>query len=933
MNLCLCFGFSVRIMGAGNRIDRKRISRITDKHLKRRNPMAWDYAENIFQLLADLLGLLMCLFFYITHKRREWIYGLLFFLCGLLSAYYWATHLIIMGTWPRGFDLMTYSGWDLAYLCLYLLIRHSQAPEVRKFSHPLMLLPLSVDFIILAVILFTPSTESALNELIASQGGYFVNHLWLDIIVTLTGTISVQSLCWYWKHRTEGAEIPWLALGGFGITFASFTMWITAGVDHPSTFLYYPFSFLCSLSYLSLVWCIRRSVSHAEKEEPTADDRRFQYTLKAASLGVVVLLSVGGVLLGAWIRDKIVLHIDPASAPGIYDIIPIVLFIISIVLIIFIITMIFVVYASQRAAENSRLREARLVAERSNAAKSEFLAAMSHEIRTPINAVLGMNEIVLRESRQAHEALPESSDEIRGLFGDICGYAGIINTAGKNLLSIINDILDISRIESGKMEIREENYMLSSLLNDVCNLTGVRAMAKNLSFRVNIDRHLPDSLYGDPVRVRQVMLNILVNAVKYTEQGSVTLSVYADGKPAFEKDQVMNLVISVQDTGIGIRREDIGRLFDKFERIGLDETGHVVEGSGLGLAITRNLLDMMGGSIRVDSRYGEGSVFTVTIPQKVVVPDPIGNFQERFERSTENIEVPQELFQAPSARILVVDDTRMNLSVVKGLLKRTGMQIDTALGGEAALEQTLSVPYDLILMDQRMPGLDGIETLHRIRLQEGGANMRTPVICLTADAVAGAKKRYLAQGFTDYLSKPIDIQALRRKLLTYLPRQKVTRLSELNEQLRMPDSLLSAGEGSDFAGLDAEDIDIAQGLMYCQQDANLYRAMLAEFAGEAPGRITQLEKSFTAGAWKDYALLVHSLKSTAGTIGAVRLSLAAAAMETAAREEDTAALQDGHAPLIALYRRIGEAVRAFREDADSALPDYSGVIEFLPDEE
>ncbi len=178
-------------MEAGDRIDRKRIIRITDKHLKRRNPMAWDYAENIFQLLADLLGLLMCMFFYITHKRREWIYGLLFFLCGLLSAYYWTTHLIIMGTWPRGFDLMTYSGWDLAYLCLYLLIRHSQAPEVRKFSHPLMLLPLSVDFIILAVILFTPSTESALNELIASQGGYFVNHLWLDIIVTLTGTISV----------------------------------------------------------------------------------------------------------------------------------------------------------------------------------------------------------------------------------------------------------------------------------------------------------------------------------------------------------------------------------------------------------------------------------------------------------------------------------------------------------------------------------------------------------------------------------------------------------------------------------------------------------------------------------------------------------------------------------------------------------------------
>ena len=933
LNLCLYFGFSVRIMEADDRIDRKRIRRIANNRPKRRNPMAWDYAENIFQLLADLLGLLMCLFFYITHKRREWIYGLLFFLCGLLSTYYWTAHLVIMDTWPAGFTLMTYSGWDLAYLFLFLLLRYTQTPEERKFIHPLMLFPLALDAAILAVILFSPSGESELGQLFSSRTGYFLNHIWLVIIVTLTGTVSVQGLCWYRKHRTDGAEKPWIALGGFVTALMSFAMWITAGVDQPSTSLYYPFSFLCSLSYLFLVYCIRRSVGHAEKEELTADDRRFQNTLKAASLGVVLLLSGGGVLLGAWIRDKIVLHIDPDSASGIYDIIPIVLFIISLVLIIFIITMIFVVYSSQRAAENSRLREARLVAERSSAAKSEFLAAMSHEIRTPINAVLGMNEIVLRESRQAHEALPDSSDEIRRLFGDICGYAGIINSAGKNLLSIINDILDISRIESGKMEIREENYTLSSLLNDVCNLVSVRAMARNLSFRVNVDRHLPDSLYGDAVRVRQVMLNVLVNAVKYTEQGSVTLSVYADGKSSFEKDQVMNLVISVQDTGIGIRREDMGKLFAKFERIDPDDSGSASEGSGLGLAITKNLLDMMGGSIRVESRYGEGSVFTVTVPQKVVSPEPVGNFQERFAQSAENMDVPQELFRAPSARILVVDDTRMNLSVVKGLLKRTDMQIDTALGGEAALEQTLSIPYDLILLDQRMPGMDGIETLHRIRLQEGGANLRTPVICLTADAVAGAKKRYLAEGFTDYLSKPIDIQALRRKLLTYLPRQKVTRLSELDEQLRMPDALLSPEKDPGLAKLRTEDIDIAQGLGYCQQDVNLYRAMLAEFAGEAPGKILQLEKSFTAGAWKDYALLVHSLKGTAGTIGAVRLSLAAAAMETAAREEDTAALQDGHAPLIALWRQIGEAVRAFREDADSALPDYSGVIEFLPEEE
>ena len=340
---------------------------------------------------------------------------------------------------------------------------------------------------------------------------------------------------------------------------------------------------------------------------------------------------------------------------------------------------------------------------------------------------------------------------------------------------------------------------------------------------------------------------------------------------------------------------------------------------------------MMGGSIRVDSRFGEGSVFTATIPQKIISPEPVGNFQERFERSAETMEVPQELFRAPSVRILVVDDTRMNLSVVKGLLKKTGMQIDTALGGEAALEQALSVPYDLILMDQRMPGMDGIETMHRIRLQEGGANVRTPVICLTADAVTGAKQRYLAEGFTDYLSKPIDIQALRRKLLAWLPQQKVVLLSD-TEQLRMPDDILFPESGNVFEELRSKDIDVSRGLMYCQQDPALYRSMLAEFAGEAPGRIARLEKSFTAGAWKDYVLLVHSLRSTSGTIGATRLSLAAAAMESAARQEDAAALQDGHAPLVALYRKISEAISSFCAEADAPPPDYSGVMEFMPEE-
>ena len=895
--------------------------------------MIWDYAENIFQLLAELVALLLCLFYYISSKRREWIYGLLFFLCGVLSSYFFTAYLIIMGAWPKGFDLMTYAGWNLAFLFLFLLVRYRESPEEKRYFHPMMLFPLVLDLIMLAVFLFVPASVGE-RQIVTSNVSYFLNNFWLVIICTFTGAISLQRLFWYRKMKAEGVKslpVPWISLGAFITVFASFTMWISTSLNGPSIKLYYPFSFLCSLSYLALVWFINRSENRDAQEEPTTFDRKFQNVLKASSLGMVIIFSVGGVCLGSWIRDMIMQHIDLASESSIYDIIQIVLFVISLVVIIFVVTVIFVVYSGQRAAENSKLREARQIAERSNAAKSEFLAAMSHEIRTPINAVLGMNEIVMRESRQAQDRLPENPDEVRAVFGDICGYAGVINSAGKNLLSIINDILDISRIESGKMEIREENYMLSSMLNDICSMISVRAMARNLSFRVNVDRHLPDSLYGDSVRVRQVLLNLLNNAVKYTEHGSVTLSVYSDAETVFEKDRTMNLVFSVQDTGIGIRSEDIGKLFTRFERVGVTETGGVVEGTGLGLAITKNLLDMMGGSIRVDSRFGEGSVFTATIPQKIISPEPVGNFQERFERSAETMEVPQELFRAPSVRLLVVDDTRMNLSVVKGLLKKTGMQIDTALGGEAALEQTLSVPYDLILMDQRMPGMDGIETMHRIRLQEGGANVRTPVICLTADAVTGAKQRYLAEGFTDYLSKPIDIQALRRKLLAWLPQQKVVLLSD-TEQLRMPDDILSPESGNAFEELRTKDIDVSRGLMYCQQDPALYRSMLAEFAGDAPGRIARLEKSFTTGAWKDYVLLVHSLRSTSGTIGATRLSLAAAAMESAARQEDTGALQDSHAPLVALYREISEAISSFCAEADAPPPDYSGVMEFMPEE-
>ena len=734
--------------------------------------MVWDYAENVFQLMADLGALLMCLFCYISNKHRAWLYGLLFFLTGLLSSYYWTTCLIIMGTWPTVSDLLVYSGWDLAYAFLFVLVMHMKSPEERRYFHPLLLIALPLDLVLLLIYLYSPATETAAQLTTSIHSSHLLNNIYLVLICNLAGIFSLQSLLWYWKKRKEGAPVPWIALAALLIVLFGFAMLITSNLYGPISVLYYPFSILSSSTYLFLVWAINRSVPHESREAPSDFEQKFQNVLKAASLGIVLVLSLGGILLGIWMRSVIMQSLDPVSAAGIYEIVPIVLFVISLILIIFVVAVIFVVYFSQRAAENSRLREARQIAERSSAAKSEFLAAMSHEIRTPINAVMGMNEVVLRESRQAQDRLPEKSEEVRGVFDDICGYAWIIDTAGKNLLSIINDILDISKIEAGRMEIREDHYKLSSVLNDVCNLIGIRAKARDLDFRMDVEDCLPDCLYGDAIRVRQIMLNILNNAVKYTERGSVTLSVYTDAEAVFETGETISLIISVKDTGIGIREEDLNRLFHKFERIGVSES-EGVEGTGLGLTIVKNLLDMMGGTIRVESRYGIGSLFIVTIPQKIVDPAAIGDFRERFERSAETVDVPQELFRAPSARILIVDDTRMNLTVAEGLLKRTDMQIDTASGGEEALRLTLAIPYDLILMDQRMPGMDGIEAMHLIRAQEGGVNRQTPIICLTADAVSGAKKRYLAEGFTDYLSKPIDSLALRKKLIAYLPPEKI----------------------------------------------------------------------------------------------------------------------------------------------------------------
>lgn len=394
--------------------------------------------------------------------------------------------------------------------------------------------------------------------------------------------------------------------------------------------------------------------------------------------------------------------------------------------------------------------EAKQRAEVANQAKSTFLANISHEIRTPINAVMGMNEMILRESNEA----------------DILEYARNIHSASTGLLALINDILDISKIESGKMELVQGEYSLFGLLRDCYNMIGVQMKGKQLKFTVENESLIPDRLYGDEVRIRQIIFNLLTNAYKYTSEGQVTLRV----KHKMINKLELRLVISVEDTGIGVSEENQKRLFDSFERID-EERNHNIEGTGLGLSITKNLVELMEGDIGVISTPGKGSLFYVEIPQRVILSEPMGNFYERYSEIMETKRY-REKWQAKDARILVVDDVETNLIVVKNLLKNTGLQIDIARSGEECLEMAAKNVYHLILLDHMMPGMDGIETLHKLREQDG-PNARTAVVASTANAITGAAKEYLEEGFDDYISKPATGKALEEMVLKYLPEELV----------------------------------------------------------------------------------------------------------------------------------------------------------------
>ena len=570
------------------------------------------------------------------------------------------------------------------------------------------------------------------------------------------------------------------------------------------------------------------------------------------------------------------------------------------------------------------LLEEKVRAESANQAKSDFLANMSHEIRTPINAVLGMNEMIIREEKRAQEELTEADTRtMRESLKNIGLYAADVRSAGNNLLAIVNDILDFSKIEAGRLDITEAPYQLSSLLNDLNNMIYFKARDKELDFSIEVDKSLPDELCGDEVRVRQVLTNILGNAVKYTEKGSVKFTLTGEKKD----DDTLILNAEVQDTGIGIRKEDLEKLFTKFQRLEMEHNS-TVEGTGLGLVITQRLLDMMGGDISVESEYGKGSIFTITIPQKILSEAPMGDFQERFEANLLKSGSYRESFRAPKARILIVDDTKINLTVAANLLSKTRLQIDTATNGADAVDMAAKTSYDLILMDQRMPEMNGTEALRAIRSTPDGACISVPVICLTADAVIGAKERYLSEGFTDYLTKPIESMTLEKLLLKYLPEDKVERVQE---EVQAEEAEADNTE-DEFAVLREAGIDPQTGLHYCQNEKEFYRSLLGEYAHSKMEKAENLKINYKDENWHEYAIYVHALKSTSKMIGAEELSQQAARLETAANAGEADTIHAEHEQMMAAYESVTKAIITLIPEAAAAKEDDDDeIMEFFPE--
>lgn len=523
-------------------------------------------------------------------------------------------------------------------------------------------------------------------------------------------------------------------------------------------------------------------------------------------------------------------------------------------------------------------------AEAANMAKSSFLANMSHEIRTPINAILGMNEMILRE---------EKDPAIRG-------YAGNIQASGNSLLSIVSDVLDISKIESGKLEIIPVDYEVNSLISDCCNMAAGRAKAKELELLVECADNVPMKLCGDETHIRQIIMNLLTNAVKYTEKGTVKLIVSGSFN-----DGGFVLKVDVSDTGIGIAEENLPQLFTQFQRFDLQRNRNI-EGTGLGLSIVKRLCDLMSGTITARSVLGSGSTFTVELPQKVVDSTPCGGVNLNYSAGAEH--EYHHSFEAPEAKILAVDDLPVNLLVIANLLKETRIKIDTAGSGRECMDKCSQQKYDLILMDHMMPEMDGVQTFEKLHGDKSSPNFETPVIMLTANALAGMREQYMDVGFADYVSKPVRGAKLEEAIRRNLPESLIKPASP-----EIPAEAVST-EPSGFADIcgAVPELNVNAALQYCCGSAELLNDLLHDFTEN--DHFSDLKAAFEEKRWEDYRRHAHSLKSTSLMIGLTGLSERARASELALKGSCTEFAELNHDSLIEEYSALLGKIKDYLKD-------------------
>lgn len=525
--------------------------------------------------------------------------------------------------------------------------------------------------------------------------------------------------------------------------------------------------------------------------------------------------------------------------------------------------------------------------------KSAFLANISHEIRTPINAVLGMNELILREANQK----------------DVLDYAYNIELAGKALLSIVNDILDISKIESGKTELVSGEYNVAASIYNFIEMSRARAEKKGILLKVDIAENLPSKMYGDEMRLKQIYTNILNNAIKYTEKGEITLTLTGE---EIGDDKIFTKA-TISDTGIGIREEDLDKIFDAFQRVD-EEKNQKIEGTGLGMSITKQLVELMGGKIYVESEYGKGSTFHVELVQGIVDRTPIGRIDQAVEQNREIEKHKRAVLLAPEAKLLVVDDNQMNLNVMKGLLKRTEMQVDLVLSGKEALEAVTKTSYDVILMDHMMPEMDGVEALHRLRKLKENQNPQAKVIVLTANAAIGSREEYLKMGFDDYLSKPIEAMNLEDMIKKYLPKELVHEIEEVVEETQNLEEIEFLEEKLRPFG-----IHLKQGLIYVEGELEQYVDMVKLFLRQSEARKEKMRGFLKEGNTEEYTIEVHALKSNGKMIGSRKMSELAYEMEIQGRNGKLEYLRQNQAKLEKGWEELEQGLRILMEEQQKTV--------------